>query len=107
MEPPWEGGTKVYINRSGHMTKMAAMPIYGKNLKKNFFSRTRCPMILKLAMKYRGLKLYKVYINDDSGLTLTCFTARSNWVNYTFECGKLLQSYLMEEILQQRTILTE
>ena len=32
VEPPWEGGTKVYINGSGHMTKMAAMPIYSKNL---------------------------------------------------------------------------
>ena len=30
----WEGGTKVYINGSGHMTKMATTPIYGKNLKK-------------------------------------------------------------------------
>ena len=33
VEPPWEGGTKVCINGPGHMTKMAAMPIYGKNLK--------------------------------------------------------------------------
>ena len=32
VEPPWEGGTKVYINGPGYMTKMAAMPIYGKNL---------------------------------------------------------------------------
>ena len=32
VEPPWEGGTKVYINGPCHMTKMAAMPIYGKNL---------------------------------------------------------------------------
>ena len=24
---------KIYINELGHMTKMAAMPIYGKNLK--------------------------------------------------------------------------
>ena len=32
VEPPWEGGTKVYINGPGHMTKMAAMPIYGINL---------------------------------------------------------------------------
>ena len=32
MEPPWVGGTKVYINGPGHMTKMAALPIYGKNL---------------------------------------------------------------------------
>ena len=29
-EPPWELGKKVYINGPGHMTKMAAMPIYGK-----------------------------------------------------------------------------
>ena len=35
VEPPWEGGTKVYINGPGHMTKKAAMPIYGKNLKKS------------------------------------------------------------------------
>ena len=32
VESPWEGRTKVYINGPGHMTKMAAMPIYGKNL---------------------------------------------------------------------------
>ena len=32
VEPPWEGGTKVCINGPGHMTKMAAMPIHGKNL---------------------------------------------------------------------------
>ena len=35
VEPPCEGGTKVCINGPGHMTKMAAMPIYGKNLKKS------------------------------------------------------------------------
>ena len=35
LEPPWEGGTKVCINGPGHMTKMAATPIYGKNLKKS------------------------------------------------------------------------
>ena len=28
LEPPWEGGTKVYINGRGHMTKMAAMLKY-------------------------------------------------------------------------------
>ena len=35
VEPPWEEGMKVCINGPGHMTKMAAMPIYGKNLKKS------------------------------------------------------------------------
>ena len=32
------------------MTNMAAMPIYGKNLKKIFFSRTYRPIALKLSM---------------------------------------------------------
>ena len=40
-------------------------------------------------------------------LTLTYLTARSNWVTFTFEWGKLLQSHFMEENLQQRTTLTE
>ena len=31
MEPPWEVGKKGYINGTGHITKMAAMLIYGKN----------------------------------------------------------------------------
>ena len=35
MELLWDGGTKVCSNGPGHMTKMAAMPIYGKNLKKS------------------------------------------------------------------------
>ena len=35
MESPWDGGKKVCSNGPGHMTKMAAMPIYGKNLKKS------------------------------------------------------------------------
>ena len=35
VEPPWDGGTKVYSNGPGHMTKMATMPIYVKNLKKS------------------------------------------------------------------------
>ena len=33
VEPHWDRGTKVYTNSSGHMTKMAAMPVYGKNMK--------------------------------------------------------------------------
>ena len=51
-------------------------------------------MILKLGIKYWELKLYKVYINDDTGLTLTYFKARSNWVTCMLELGKLLQSHL-------------
>ena len=32
VEPPWDGGTNVYSNGPGHMTKMATMPLYDKNL---------------------------------------------------------------------------
>ena len=36
VEPPWVGGPKVCSRHLGHMTKMAAMPIYGKNPSKIF-----------------------------------------------------------------------
>ena len=35
MESSWDGGTKDCSNGPGHMTKMAAMPICGRNLKKS------------------------------------------------------------------------
>ena len=44
-----DGGTKVCSNGPGHMTKMAATPIYGKNPLK-IFSRTRRPMTFGLGM---------------------------------------------------------
>ena len=50
IETPKDAGTKVCSNGPGHMTKMAAMPMYGKNPLKIFFSRTRRPMTLGLGM---------------------------------------------------------
>ena len=44
-------------------------------------------VILKLGMQHEGLELYKVYINDDHGLPLTYFMARSN-VLTCFPIGK-------------------
>ena len=35
MKHLWGGGTNVYINNPGHITKMATMPIYGKNRSKS------------------------------------------------------------------------
>ena len=49
VEPPWEGGTKVYLNGPGHMTKMAATPIYGKTPSK-IFSRTGGLIFTKLGI---------------------------------------------------------
>ena len=67
----------MFINNAGHMAKMAAMPIYGKNLLKFFFSCTNGPISTKLGMKHPGLKYYNVFINYDLWMTLTYFTARS------------------------------
>ena len=50
MKTPYDKLAKNYTKYFGHMIKMAAMPIYGKNLLKNFFSRTRRPVTLGLGM---------------------------------------------------------
>ena len=84
MESPWDRGTKVCSNGPGHMTKVAAMPIYSKNLKKIFFSGTKRPMTLILGMQHWVFEYYLVYSNDDPGLTLTYFTVRPNLVAYAF-----------------------
>ena len=88
VEPPWDGGTKICSNGPGHITNVAAMPIYGKNLKKIFFSRTKRPVTLNLGMRHRVIEYYKVCSTDDPGLTLTYFTARSNLVPYAFAWEK-------------------
>ena len=66
------------INNLVHMTKMAAMPIYGKKPAKIFFSETGGLISKKLVgMKYLWLKLCNVYVNHDAVVTLTYFTTRS------------------------------
>ena len=35
IEPPWDRGREVCLNGPGHMTSLAAMTIFGKNLKKS------------------------------------------------------------------------
>ena len=74
------------------MTKMATMPIYDKNLKKSSSPEPKRLMTLKLGMQHRVLEYYQVSSNDDPGLTLTYFTARSNLVPYAFvwEKGKTM-----------------
>ena len=54
-------------------------------IKTIFFSTIRSPIILKLDIKHRGVKLFEVYINDDPGMTLTYFTHMSNLDAYAFE----------------------
>ena len=67
----------MYIKNLGHMTKMAAMPIYSKNLSKIFVPGTGEPILKKLGMKHQWLKNYNVYINHGPEVTLAYFTTRS------------------------------
>ena len=75
MEPPCDRGTNVCSNGPGHMTKMAAMPVYLllRNQKAD-----------DLESWYRVLEYYQVCSNEDPELTLTYFTARSDLVPYAF-----------------------
>ena len=50
MKTPYNKLAKIYANGYSYMTKMADMPIYGKNPLKIFFSRTKRPMTLGLGM---------------------------------------------------------
>ena len=84
VEPPWVGGTKFCSRHLGHMTKMAATPIYGKNHSKIFSSRTGRPISTKLGMYHRRLQPIIFCSNDDPGVTLTYFTARSNLLTWAF-----------------------
>ena len=60
---------KIYINGPGHMIKMAAMPIYGKILKKSFSME---PIDRVQETWYNeGLWIIIFYINHDLGLTMT------------------------------------
>ena len=45
------------------MTKMAAMPIYGRNLEKTSFSRINRPMTLKFGMEHCVHKYYQDSLN--------------------------------------------
>ena len=83
VEPPWDGGTKVCSNGLGHMTKMADMPIYGRNLKKNLL-RNKKTDDLETWYAALGARVLPSFSNDDPGLTLIYFTARSNLVPYAF-----------------------
>ena len=50
MKTPYDKLAKIYTKYFGHMTKITAKPIYGKNPLKIFFSRTRRPVTLGLGI---------------------------------------------------------
>ena len=50
VKTPYDKLASIYAKYFGHMTKMTATPIYGKNPLKIFFFRNRRPMTLRLGM---------------------------------------------------------
>ena len=64
-----------------------------------FFSAIERPMTLKLGIQHSVLEYYQVYSNDAPGLTLSCFTARSNLVRYAFVSEKVKTMDFSETIV--------
>ena len=94
------GNETVCSNSPGHMTKVAAIPIYGKKLKKKiFFSGTKRPMTLKLGIQHRVLEYYLVCSNDDPGLTLTYFYGKVKFGPLCFCMWKRLNNGFSETIV--------
>ena len=93
MKTPYDRLAKIYTNCTGHITKMATTPIYGKTSLNIFFSGTKRPMALGLGMLHKTCGPYQICTNDESRLTLTYFMARSNWIpNALF--GKTLEMFI-------------
>ena len=77
MEPPLVGGKKVCSKGHGHMTKVAAMPIYGKSLK-NLLLQNQKADNLETWYAASGDRMLPIIF------TLTYFTARSDLLSYAF-----------------------
>ena len=56
-------------------------------------------MTLKICMQHRVLEHYQICSNDDPGLALICFMARSNLVPYAFVWEKVKTMDFSETIV--------
>ena len=106
MEPPWDRGTKVCSNGPGHMTNMAAMSIFDKNIKISSSLEPKCrwPWMFVCSIEYSSttkfvqmmtLGLFKWWPWVDFDL----FTARSNLVPYAFVWEKVKTVDFSETII--------
>ena len=57
---------------------------YMVNTLKFFFSGTTEPILMKLCMKHKRPKLFIICANNDLGMTLTYFPARSKFATEVF-----------------------
>ena len=70
------------------MTKIALIPIYGKNTLQIYFPGTSGLILRKLGMKHWRRNLIIAWSKDNPGLTLTYFMARSNFATKAFMWGR-------------------
>ena len=85
------------------MTKMAAMPIYGKA----HFQGTTCTelILMKLCSKHQiPSKCFIFCSNYDHGLTLTYFIARSN-LQFIWENVTMMDSLIQAQVSGERCFL--
>ena len=80
------------------MTKMATTPIYGKKPFKIILLRNRRADFYETWYVALGTPAHHSSLNDDPGVTLTYFTARSNLVTLAFSMGKNETVYFSETI---------
>ena len=97
MELLWDGGTKVCSNVPGHMTKMAAMPIYGKNLK-NLLLWNQKANDLETWYATLGARVLPSLLKRLTELTLTYFTARSN-LSFMLSYRKKVKQWIFQKLL--------
>ena len=91
-------GTKVWSNGLGHMTKMATMPIYGKNLKKYLFWNQKADDLTSwhAALGTRVLSsLFKWWPWDD----LDLFYGKVKFGPLCFCMGKKVKQWIFSEIV--------
>ena len=106
LEPPWDGGTKVWSNGLYHMTKLAAMPIYGKNLKKSsslepkgwwpwklvcsigYSSTTKLDQMMSLGWPWPVLCQGQIW-----SLMLLYGKKAKQWIFFTNSCSLLYKSW--------------
>ena len=89
VEPQWDRGTKVSSNGPGHMTKMAALPIYGKNVKNSssLESKGRWPWKFVCCIKCSSTTKFVQMMTLSWPWPI--FTTRSNLVPYAFVWEKV------------------
>ena len=100
VEPPSDGLMKVYLNRLGQMTNMAAVAMYhGKDLKSLLLWNQQADDLESWHASFgTRVILYQVCSNDDPGLTLTILQQGQIW-SIMLSYGKKEKQWIFSETI--------